>query len=82
MLYGTNGSNWRAGSTARLEYAAHWELDMGNVDNKRMYFKAISKLTRKGELFDLEPNRLSGILYSLSDVVRGCEILTDRQTNK
>jgi hypothetical protein len=49
------------------EYIANRELNMGDTDDKKMYFKAIEKLTSSDKLFDLQPGNLKGFLDTLKD---------------
>jgi hypothetical protein len=49
------------------EYLAARELNMGNSEDRKIYFKAVEKLTSTEDLFDLEPTKLKGFLDTLKD---------------
>jgi hypothetical protein len=49
-------------ATSPGQHSADRMLNMGNADDKKLYFKATERLTTKEDLFDLEPEHLTGFL--------------------
>jgi hypothetical protein len=50
-------------ATSPGEHSANRELNMGNTDDKKLYFKATERLFPKEGLFDLKPAHLTGFIH-------------------
>jgi hypothetical protein len=50
-------------ATSPGQHSADRLLNMGNTDDKKLYFKATERLTTKEDLFNLEPEHLTGFLH-------------------
>jgi hypothetical protein len=49
------------------EYLANRQLNMGDNEDRKLYYKAVDKLMSTDDLFDLEPANLKGFLDTLKD---------------